>query len=101
VHVIADTVRRAGADRVIIVTSKPHSRRVRAIWHAVVGNSPQAVVRYAESDAFDPEHWWRRTSDALAVSREVLGMMNVWAGFPVRPDTTAAGAQATPEPQKR
>jgi uncharacterized SAM-binding protein YcdF (DUF218 family) len=100
VHVIADTVTRGGADRVIIVTSKPHSRRVRAIWHAVVGSSPQAVVRYAESDAFDPEHWWRRTSDALAVSREVLGLMNVWTGFPVRPDTTPAGAQTSPEPQK-
>ena len=100
-RIIADATRRSGLERVIIVTSKPHSRRVWASWHAVVGNTPQAVVRYAQSDTFDPAHWWRRTSDALAVSREVLGMMNVWAGFPVRPDTTTAGAQTSSEPQRR
>src|SRR5262245_54307309 len=64
-RIIADATRRSGSERVIIVTSKPHSRRVRTIWHAVVGSAPQAVVRYAAADSFDPSHWWRRTSDAL------------------------------------
>jgi len=100
-RIIADATKRSGSERVILVTSKPHSRRVRSIWHAVVGSTPQAVVRYAASDPFDPAHWWRRTSDALAVSREVLGMMNVWAGFPVRPDTTAGGVRTSPDAQKR
>ena len=26
-----------------------------------------------------------RTRDALAVAREMLGLMNAWAGFPVQP----------------
>jgi len=28
-------------------------------------------------------------------------MMNVWAGFPVRPDTTAGGVRTSPDAQKR
>ncbi len=86
VRLIAREIERAGGDRVILVTSKPHSRRVRATWRAIVGDSPHAIVRYAASDPFNPGHWWRNTSDALAVSREVFGLMNVWAGFPVQPD---------------
>jgi len=86
VRLVARELERVGATGVILVTSKPHSRRVRAIWRALVGNSPRAVVRYAASDPYDPGHWWRRTGDMLAVSREVLGLVNVWAGFPVQPD---------------
>lgn len=84
VRLIAREVGRIGGDRVILVTSKPHSRRVRATWRALVGNSPQAVVRYATEDPYDPSRWWRHTRDALAVSREVFGLINVWAGFPIR-----------------
>jgi len=71
---------------VIIVTSKAHSRRVRATWSAVVGNSPRAIIRYAEEEPYQAGRWWRNTRDALDVSREVFGLMNVWAGFPVQPD---------------
>lgn len=81
---------RTGAGRVILVTSKPHSRRVRATWHALVGTTRQAVVRHAASDPFQGRGWWRRTGDALAVSRELFGLLNVWAGFPVRPDSAPA-----------
>jgi uncharacterized SAM-binding protein YcdF (DUF218 family) len=85
VEVIARELRRAGGDRVILVTSKPHSRRVRATWRALVGEAPRAVVRYTRQEPYDARGWWRHTRDALAVSREVFGLMNVWAGFPVRP----------------
>jgi uncharacterized SAM-binding protein YcdF (DUF218 family) len=88
-RLVAREMARVAGDRVILVTSKPHSRRVRATWRALVGSAPQAVVRYAESDAFDGHRWWERTGDALAVSREVFGLINVWAGFPVRPYTKA------------
>ena len=86
VRVIAAELRRAGGDRVIIVTSKVHSRRVRATWAALVGNSPRAVVRYPREEPYAGGHWWLNTRDALDVSREVFGLMNVWAGFPVQPD---------------
>jgi len=41
-------------------------------------------VRAASEDPFDPRHWWRSTGDALDVVREVLGLMNAWAGLPLR-----------------
>jgi uncharacterized SAM-binding protein YcdF (DUF218 family) len=85
-RLIARELRANGADKVILVTSKVHSRRVRAIWSSTVGASPRAVVRYSGEEPYHPESWWRNTRDALDVSREVFGLMNVWAGFPVQPD---------------
>ena len=86
VRLIAGELGRAAGDRVIIVTSKAHGRRVRATWSAIVGASPRAIIRYAGEEPYDARVWWRNTRDALDVSREVFGLVNVWAGFPVRPD---------------
>lgn len=83
--VAAELTHRAG-DSVILVTSKPHSRRVRATWRALVGGTPRAIVRYAADEPFEATRWWGNSRDALAVSREVFGLMNVWAGLPVRPE---------------
>ena len=86
VRLIASELGRNGGDRVIIVTSKAHSRRVRATWAAIVGATPKAIVRYAREEPYGAAGWWRNTRDALDVSREAFGLMNVWAGFPVQPD---------------
>lgn len=80
---IARDLRRDEAHAVIIVTSKPHTRRVRLIWDKRVGSDPRAIVRFVSDDSFDPAHWWRSTSDALDVVREVLGIANAMAGFPL------------------
>ena len=85
VQEIAKELRQDEGKKVILVTSKAHTRRVRAIWKARVGEYPRALVRYASEDGYDGAHWWRNTRDALTVVREVLGLANVWAGFPVRP----------------
>jgi len=69
----------------IIVTTKAHSRRVRMLWQRVGSERGTAIVRAAAEDPFDPWHWWRTTSDALDVVREVLGLMNAWAGLPLHP----------------
>jgi uncharacterized SAM-binding protein YcdF (DUF218 family) len=81
----AREMRRAGKSRVIIVTSPAHTRRVKALWHSLVGNDPKMIVRAAFEDPFDDAHWWRNSRDALIVVREYLGLLNVWAGMPVRP----------------
>jgi uncharacterized SAM-binding protein YcdF (DUF218 family) len=83
VLLIADELRKTGKSRAIIVTSPPHTRRVRALWKALVGNSPHAVIRYSRADPYDAPHWWRNTRDSLAVVRETLGLLNVWAGLPI------------------
>jgi len=86
VQAISEELKRVGGNGVIIVTSKPHTRRVRAIWRALGGDTPEVIVRYAREDPFNPARWWRNTKDALAVSHEVFGIINVWTGFPVQPD---------------
>jgi uncharacterized SAM-binding protein YcdF (DUF218 family) len=70
---------------VIIVTSKPHTRRVRTIWRELVGSEPRMIVHFAPDDPYDGSHWWRHTRDALDVTRESLGLLNAWAGFPLQP----------------
>jgi uncharacterized SAM-binding protein YcdF (DUF218 family) len=79
---IAADLRADGATTVIICTSKPHTRRVRAIWNRRAGPGLRLIVRYPDDDPYDGAHWWRHTNDALDVVREVLGLLNAWAGFP-------------------
>jgi uncharacterized SAM-binding protein YcdF (DUF218 family) len=82
---ISRDMRRDGKHTVIIVTSPQHTRRVRALWRKLVGDEPRAIVRAAPDDPFDADHWWRTTPDVLAVARESMGLLNVWAGLPVKP----------------
>jgi uncharacterized SAM-binding protein YcdF (DUF218 family) len=70
---------------VIVVTSKVHTRRVRALWNRLAARDGTAIVRGDSDDTYDAAHWWRNTTDALNVVREVLGLMNAWAGLPLRP----------------
>jgi uncharacterized SAM-binding protein YcdF (DUF218 family) len=81
-------MRREGKSQVIIVTSPQHTRRVRALWRVLIGKQNRAIVRAATEDPFDPGYWWRNTRDALSVVREYLGLLNAWAGLPIRPHAT-------------
>lgn len=83
---IARVCRQQSAHKIIIVTSKAHTRRVRFIWRRLVGSDPELIVRYASDDPFDAAHWWRTTSDALDVVREWLGLANASLGFPSQPE---------------
>ena len=83
VRVIAQEMEKMSTDRVIIVTSKFHTRRVRVLWHTLNGGRVGVIVRFTPDDPSDPDHWWRNSGDSMAVSREVFGLMNAWAGFPI------------------
>jgi uncharacterized SAM-binding protein YcdF (DUF218 family) len=85
IKVVASTLAREKGEAVIIVTTKPHTRRVGLLWRRLAPGQGRAIVRAAGGDPFDPRHWWRTTSDALDVVREVLGLLNAWAGLPLRP----------------
>ncbi|PYT79321.1 MAG: hypothetical protein DMG40_16640 [Acidobacteria bacterium] len=50
---------------------------------AIVVLSGGMPVRAASEDPFDSRHWWGNSRDALEVVREVLGLMNAWAGLPL------------------
>jgi uncharacterized SAM-binding protein YcdF (DUF218 family) len=84
VRAVARELDAVGGTRVIVVTSKYHTRRVRMLWRRLVGGRLEAVVRHARQDPFEPGRWWRSTPDALAVTRECFGLLNAVAGFPIR-----------------
>jgi uncharacterized SAM-binding protein YcdF (DUF218 family) len=71
--------------RVIIVTSPQHTRRVRALWKAMGGAPQQLIVHAAFQDPFDAAHWWRTTRDSNSVVHELGGLLNVWTGLRIRP----------------
>jgi uncharacterized SAM-binding protein YcdF (DUF218 family) len=84
VRTVARELKAAAGDRVILVTSKYHTRRVKRIWLTLVGTRPEAIVRYTPQDPFDASRWWRNTADAMSVSREWFGLLNAWAAFPMK-----------------
>lgn len=70
---------------VILVTSKVHTRRVKTLWRRISAGDGAAIVHGVSDDSFDPGRWWQSTKDALDVVREVLGLLNAWAGLPLQP----------------
>jgi uncharacterized SAM-binding protein YcdF (DUF218 family) len=81
---IGAALRKENQRSVIIVTSKVHTRRVKALWKRISAQDGNAIVRGVHDDPFDPSHWWRTTKDALDVVREILGLLNAWAGLPLQ-----------------
>jgi uncharacterized SAM-binding protein YcdF (DUF218 family) len=84
---IGQALKQGKSHKVILVTSKVHTRRTRTLWNHLARQDGEAIVRGISDDAFDPAHWWRTTRDALDVVREMLGMLNAWAGLPLRPES--------------
>jgi uncharacterized SAM-binding protein YcdF (DUF218 family) len=84
VQVISAALDREKDRSVILVTSKPHTRRARLLWRKLAPKRCRAIVRAVSDDPSDPAHWWRSSGDALDVVREVLGLLNAWAGLPLR-----------------
>jgi len=75
--------RRRPGGRIILVTSGFHARRVRAIWRGLGAPEP-AVVRAVQSESFVPDRWFTNTGDAKQVAHEFFGLLNAWAGHPLK-----------------
>ena len=84
IRAVARQLKTVGGERVILVTSKYHTRRVKLMWRTLVGARPEAIVRYASGDPFEPSRWWHNTHDSMAVGREWFGLLNLAAGFPIK-----------------
>jgi uncharacterized SAM-binding protein YcdF (DUF218 family) len=85
IRAVAEELARENGSAVILVTTKAHTRRVRKLWQQLSGGKGRAIVRATPGDPFDPVHWWRSTTDAFDVLREVLGLLNAWTGLPLHP----------------
>jgi uncharacterized SAM-binding protein YcdF (DUF218 family) len=85
VEEILQMMRERNKQRVIIVTSPQHTRRVRALWRDLSDGHLQMIAHAAYQDPFDATGWWKTTRDTNSVARELMGLANAAAGFPVRP----------------
>lgn len=60
-HALAST---DGWHRVIVVTSKYHTRRAAFAFHReFAGSGIQILMRASRYDSSDPAHWWRKRAD--------------------------------------
>lgn len=91
-------VKSRGSGTVIIVTSKSHTRRVSSMWERYHGADGRAIVHAVKDDEFDSSRWWKTSGSTQQVIHEVLGIANLWAGFPVRPVSHQREAVAENEP---
>ncbi|HWE50629.1 MAG TPA: ElyC/SanA/YdcF family protein [Bryobacteraceae bacterium] len=69
----------------ILVTSKYHARRLRVIWDKAIGKGVPLIVRYASEEPYDASRWWSNSGDALSTFKELFGILNAQAGFPIEP----------------
>jgi uncharacterized SAM-binding protein YcdF (DUF218 family) len=85
VHEVSSLLARQEKKSAILVTSMPHTRRVRLLWGTLTPKNQTSIVRGSPDDRFDANRWWRNTHDMFSVVREMLGLLNARLGLPVRP----------------
>jgi uncharacterized SAM-binding protein YcdF (DUF218 family) len=95
--VISAALKAAGGQRVIVVTNKAHTRRVYVLWNMYFRSRGALIAHAVSDDDFEASHWWKTSSGRTQVNHELLGIMNAWAGLPVRrvPHPTDAIVAAT------
>jgi uncharacterized SAM-binding protein YcdF (DUF218 family) len=83
-EIIGSALQQKNNASVIVVTNKAHTRRVHELWNRFDSASGKLIVHGLANDDFDPSAWWTRTADTHQVIHELLGMINVWAGLPMK-----------------
>jgi uncharacterized SAM-binding protein YcdF (DUF218 family) len=89
IEAVVEALRRENAARIILVTSRQHSRRVRTLWRRYETDGLEAIVRPSRHDPFDPDRWWTNTDDGQAVLHEVVGILDAWLDLGLRPERSA------------
>jgi uncharacterized SAM-binding protein YcdF (DUF218 family) len=71
-------IRSTGGGVLIVVTSAPHTRRVRFLLDRL-GTTP-SVVRHANASRWDLDRWWRHAETRKAVVHEMAGLAAAFIG---------------------
>ena len=69
---------REGFRRVIISTSKSHTRRAGYIWTAMFGNRLSICTVAAKTDPYDPKGWWKQGRQIRWVLAEYGAWVYYW-----------------------
>ena len=72
-----------GFRRIILVTSPPHTRRVRTIWDARYQAKVPALVYPTSFDSWDAERWWRSRRWLEEGLHELVGIAHFKLGSPL------------------
>jgi len=79
---VRDTVTRERLSRVIIVTSKQHTRRARLVMRRALQNTGATViVRYSRYDRSDVDYWWRNRGTLRFTLFETQRLLAYWVGL--------------------
>lgn len=80
-HLVHEAALADGYHRVILVTSPPHTRRVKLIWSRQSGTSHiEGIIRAAGSEDFTTEQWWRKRRAAELLLHEYIGILAILLG---------------------
>lgn len=86
VRAVVEQLEAGGGQRVILVSSKVHTRRIRSLWGRTAPSTLEAVVQPAREDPLDPARWWTNTDDGEQVIHELVAMVDLWLGGWLRPE---------------
>lgn len=75
---IAKAIAPRAPKKVILVSSKSHTRRVKMIFRHFLGPGVTVLGHGAPEDAFDPAGWWRSRHQVQAVLLEYVKLANFW-----------------------
>ena len=97
---ILSYVRAQGYKRILLVTSKVHTRRAAAIYRHLAAGGVEVIVRPSRYDRFQPQGWWHDRTDIRRVLIEyqkllVFLLLDRWR---VQPVTAAPPATAAAHP---
>jgi len=84
-RLVVQWARDGGVSRVIVVTSRWHTRRAGLIFAHEARGRPHILVQGARLDTFDAARWWASWRDAARVLSEyakLLYFCRVYAGLP-------------------
>jgi uncharacterized SAM-binding protein YcdF (DUF218 family) len=74
--VTREVASRSGWTRLIVVTSKYHSRRTRFAFRREFNGTPvQIIVRTSRYDSAKPERWWHDRADVRSVLQEYAKLL--------------------------
>lgn len=78
---LLDVAGRQGWKRVIIVTSKQHTRRARLVMRRrLAGTGVEVVVRSSRLDTADVDRWWQNRSTLRFTLFESQRLLGYWIG---------------------
>jgi uncharacterized SAM-binding protein YcdF (DUF218 family) len=58
-ELVGEAIRKEGFSRIILTTSKSHTRRANFIWKKMYGDRLSICTVTAKADPYEPDGWWR------------------------------------------